>query len=649
MTALNNNAAPAKPNNTPDSARPPKIKERVKGFLKKHLFYVVLAIIVVANIIIPKVVSMADDSVRPAIAKQMVTESKEWAKVEKDGSALIADLNAGNVKAIGIGASAVLVTTRKDENYFVVDGRGAFAALTVEAAKESSTKNAFELVVLHALTVGAAAQPLGFFGVLEIIFSMLVPVLLIGLLIFSSSEKARNLFTGAAFKVEKFEQIKFNDVIGASEAKAAFNDIQMHLKEPETLTKLGGRAPCGVLLLGGPGVGKTMLAKALAGETGANFIAANGSDFSSKYFGAGIQKVKSLFKTAREHAPCIIFIDEIDGIGKRTNGGSGPTENESNRIINQVLVEMDGFEDNSGIIVIGATNLTSNLDEALLREGRFDRRITVKNPDVRDREAILRLYAEKVKVEGPVDFLQLSRLTVGLSPAALAHIVNQAAGLAARAKDTSVGMSHFLESIETSRMGARTGSERALTEVERRRIACHESGHALASVVLNNGNVEKATIMPRGDAHGVTLVTDSEDKTLHLESDLRARIKVLLAGRNAELTTHQEASTGASHDLQEASRIALDMVSRLGFGLERKLFSVGALSPQAAAVNLKESISDANSLLTMLDQECQALLREYRPALEQMTAELLEQETISGDRIREIVATAPKAVELLAA
>lgn len=565
-------------------------------------------------------------------AREMRQEPDQWTKAEKDGSDLLRDLRADRVAAVGIAASAVLVSTTQGERYFVVDGRGSFAALVVGEAKEAGRKP-FQLIVLPDTKIGTPAEDASLLVTVRDLVGVLLPVLLIGVLLYMMKDS----LWGGAKRVEKPGALKFEEVIGAGEAKLALRDIVDYLRDPRRFTALGARPPCGVLMLGGPGVGKTLLAKALAGECGAGFIAANGSEFTSKFFGVGVQKVRKLFETARKNAPCILFIDEIDGIAKRTSTGAGPAESESNRIINQLLVEMDGFAANEGVIVVGATNLADNLDEALLREGRFDRRVNVKLPDVRDRAAIFALYAGKLRIEGEIDYEQLARLTTGLSPATIAYIVNHAALVAARAGAASVRMRHMMEAIETARIGELNGAQRALTGRERRYIAVHEAGHALASVVLGYGKVEKVTILPRGGALGVTLVTQDEDRTLVLKSDMEKHIQMLLGGRNAELAVFDEASSGASQDLQQASQLALDMVGRYGFGEDGSLFSLGALPAQHSSRQVSASVRQATLLLDGLNEKCQQIMRTHRRALDELTEELLEQETVSGERVLELV------------
>ncbi len=567
-------------------------------------------------------------------AHEMRQTPEAWTMVEKDGSDLLRDLRTGQVGAVGLAPNALLVSTVAGERYFVVDGRGSFAALAVAQAREAGAP-AFQLVVLPDSTVGAPVADNRMLATVRDLAGIFLPLLLIAFVLYTM----RDSIGGGAKLVEAPAGVGFGDVIGAGEAKHALQDIVDYLKDPRRYRAIGARAPCGVLMLGGPGVGKTLLAKALAGECGARFIATNGSEFTSKFYGVGVQKVKKLFETARKNAPCILFIDELDGISKRTSAGAGPAESESNRIINQLLVEMDGFEANAGVIVVGATNLEEHIDEALLREGRFDRRVHVKLPDVRDRGAIFRLYTGKLRTEGAIDHEQLARLTTGLSPATIAHIVNHAALVAARADSRTVTMSHLMEAIETTRIGELNGAQRALGERERRYIAVHEAGHALVSAVLGYGKVEKVTILPRGGALGVTLVTQEEDQTLVLRSDMEKHIQMLLGGRNAELAVFDEASSGASQDLQQASKLALDMVGRYGFGQDGTLFSIGALPAQHASRQIAAAVRQANQLLEALNLQCQQLVRAHRRALDALTDELLAHETVSGERVLELVGT----------
>ena len=431
--------------------------------------------------------------------------------------------------------------------------------------------------------------------------------------------------------------VRFADVIGASEAKLALQDVTAYLRDPVAFAALGARPPKGVLLTGEPGTGKTQLAKALASECEATFIQVSGSDFSSMYFGVGIQKVKSLFRNARKHAPCIIFIDEIDGIGRRSET-SRSSDAEGNRIVNQFLTELDGFAADSGVLILGATNFPNSLDPALVREGRFDRSIAVGLPSLAEREQLFRLYAGKIKACAEVDHPQLARNSVGLTPAAIAYIVNHAALLAARSLRGEVLMQDFVDALETCRIGEQPVGASALSASERTRIAVHEAGHAIVAAALNCGRVEKVTILPRGQALGVTLVTPAEDKRLHLQSELRARIQMLLAGRVAEQLHFHEVSSGAGQDLHEASKIALSMVGALGMGPTGSLLSLQAVRDAHLESDPRAALQAADELLQQLEGECLKLLQRLKPALDRISARLLEEETVAGEEVLAAVA-----------
>ncbi|MGE5493255.1 MAG: AAA family ATPase [Actinomycetota bacterium] len=564
----------------------------------------------------------------PELLRLMAKQPSAWFETERQADTLLADLQGNNLLAVGItggsdaqepGAGYVLAVTKAGLAYHVADTwRGDLAKAVIDQAKTTS---------FPVASVGAVGKP-GFHLPAGLDASMLVQLLLFALFI----PLVRDMLP-QKFALAERPDTGFDSVIGAHEAKAALQDIVSFLKKPEDFTRLGARPTRGVLLSGPPGTGKTLLARALAGETGAAFIACTGADFSAKYYGAGIAKVKSLFRTARKQSSCIIFIDEIDGIGQRTDSREGPGASESNRIINQLLVEMDGFAKDARIIVIGATNLVDNIDPALRREGRFDRHVRVRIPDVKEREQLLAHYGKGVTTAHDVDYAQLARLTMGLSPAAIAAAVNQAALLAARQGRAGVAMQDFMDAVETKHMGEVSG--RALNQDERTRTATHEAGHALIATLLGTGKVEKVSVLPRGDALGVTLVSDDDAKLLRTQTELENRIQMLLAGRCAEELIYGQASTGAGHDLQQASKIAYDMVARYGLGQEGRLFSLAAL--ERHEVDSRHLVEEANATLKRLCDLCTANLVEQREALETLTAALLEQETVPGEYVESLL------------
>lgn len=569
------------------------------------------------------------------VASEMRHDASPWTKREKDASELLRDIHDRDVAAIGVSREAILVSTIHGEKYYVADHNGAFSnALLLGDLKPGATPP-WQLVWLPNADVSVGpARWAEVFDRLRDALSLLFPVLMLGGLFWFM----RREMGGGAQLLGESPTLRFEDVIGAGEAKAALADVRAWLTEPAQFTGMGVRAPCGVLMTGGPGVGKTRLAQALAGECGANFIAITGSYFSAKYYGVGIQKVKRLFELARKNAPTVIFIDEADGLGKRTDTGGGPVEAESNRIINQLLAEMDGFESNEGVIIVAATNHPDNLDEALRRPGRFDRTVQVRLPDVEDRAEILRFYASNLKTKAEdIDFNQLARLTTGLSPATLSMIVNQAGLVARKAGKQEIAAADFLEAIKIARIGDVNGAERALSDDERTRIAIHEAGHGLVAALLGTGVLEEVTILPRGGALGVALITKMQDKYLYRETEMRNEIQVLLGGRNAELLMFREASSGAAQDLQEASRISLDMVSKHGFNADGNLFSLAALPQQVAGLQLKAAIEHANGLLHELNDACFALLRANEPVLRAIADQLLESETVPGETVYRLI------------
>ncbi|WP_277184338.1 AAA family ATPase [Caballeronia sp. BR00000012568055] len=585
------------------------------------------------------------------IASQMRHDVTPWTHSEKDVSQLTRDIRDHNIAAIGVSRDAMLVSTVKDDKYYVVDHNGAFSNALLAGELKADGSAGYQLVWLPDAHIRTGlARWSNLFTILRDVFSLLLPLLMVGGLSWFMRREMR----GGAQLLAKAPVMRFDDVIGAGEAKAALADVQAWLTEPKQFTGMGVRAPCGILMTGGPGVGKTRLAQALAGECGANFIAITGSYFSAKYYGVGIQKVKHLFEMARKNAPTVIFIDEADGLGKRTDTGGGPVEAETNRIINQLLAEMDGFESNEGVIIVAATNHPENLDEALRRPGRFDRTIAVRLPDLDDRARILRFYAKNLKTKGDdIDFDQMARLTTGLSPATLAMIVNQAGLVARKSGKSEVAAAHFIEAIKIARIGDINGAERALSDDERTRIAIHEAGHGLVAALLGTGVLEEVTILPRGGALGVALITKMQDKHLYRETEMRNEIQVLLGGRNAELLMFKEASSGAAQDLQEASRIGLDMVSKYGFNSDGDLFSLASLPQQYAGLQLKGAIENTNELLRDLDDATFALLKANEPVLRAIADELLETETVPGETVYRLIrehAAAVNAVnEVLAA
>lgn len=595
----------------------PRLLQGRRGPVLSIFLLVAIAICVAVWQLRPTAPSTPATGAAVTMLHELQDSTDPWQANRLDLSVLMGDLRGATIASAAIGKDAVYISLHDGLRYWIPDQSGRVAQLLLDHYA-SSEGQLFPLTLFET-----DAEAPWYRLVLPYAPFILLLVSALGYLAFKSQ----------TFHIQrKGSGISFADVVGASEAKQALSDVTDYLRDPSAYAALGARPPKGVLLTGEPGTGKTQLAKALATESNASFIQVTGSDFSSMYFGVGIQKVKALFRTARRQAPCIIFIDEIDGIGKRAEQQRS-SDAESNRIINQFLAEMDGFDGASGVLVLGATNFPNSLDAALVREGRFDRSIAVGLPGLNDREALFRLYAAKIRVEDDLDFAQLARNTVGLTPAAIAYIANHAALLAARTAAIKVTMAHFVDAVETCRIGEQPSGVTPMSPSDRKRIAVHEAGHALVAAALKVGRVEKVTILPRGQALGVTLVTPVEDKRLHMESELRNRIQMLLAGRGAEQLYFHEVSSGAGQDLQEASKIALSMVGALGMGPNGSLLSLQAVRDAHIEFDSGESIRAADNLLKQLDRECMTLLQRLKPALDDITDRLLAEETVPGEEV----------------
>ncbi|MCQ2776699.1 MAG: ATP-dependent zinc metalloprotease FtsH [Bacilli bacterium] len=378
-----------------------------------------------------------------------------------------------------------------------------------------------------------------------------------------SNTKAIDFNRSRARRVNKCNT-KFSDVAGADEEKEEMKEIVSYLKDPKKFTKFGAKLPKGILLVGAPGCGKTLLAKAVAGEAGVPFFTISGSDFVEMFVGVGAGRVRDMFKTAKENAPCLVFIDEIDAVGRQRGAGLGGGNDEREQTLNQLLVEMDGFNDNSGIIVMAATNRDDVLDPALLRAGRFDRKITVNYPDRKGREEIFLVHARNKKVAPEVDFGQLAKRTVGFSGADIENIMNEAAILAVRRNKENIGIDEIDEAIDR-RIAGPAKASRSLTPHEKEVIAYHESGHAIIGLRHpNSDKVQKITIVPRGNTGGHVQMGPEEDRFLSTKNELIARITGYLGGRASEEIFFEDVSSGAHSDIEQATRIARLMVCELG-------------------------------------------------------------------------------------
>jgi cell division protease FtsH len=443
--------------------------------------------------------------------------------------------------------------------------------------------------------------------------------------------------------------ITFEDVAGAEEAKEELAEVVEFLKEPEKFIQLGARIPKGVLLVGHPGTGKTLLAKAVAGEAGVPFFSISGSEFVEMFVGVGASRVRDLFNQAKRHSPCIIFIDEIDAVGRQRGAGLGGSHDEREQTLNQILVEMDGFDTDTNVIVVAATNRPDILDPALLRPGRFDRRVVLDRPDVKGREAILKVHVRGKPLSSDVDLKTLAKVTPGFVGADIENMVNEAAILAARKNKKTIADHDFQEAIERIILGPERKS-RVINKAEQRITAYHEAGHAVVGYLLPNSDpVRKVTIIPRGMSGGSTLFVPEQDIGYITRSRMKDQIVMALAGRAAEEIVFNEITTGASSDLEHVTKTTRAMVTRFGmsdklgpmmFGQKEEMIFLGReISEQRdySEAVAEEIDVEVRSLVTWAYNEAKRLINENRDKLEAVASRLLEVETIDADEFLAIM------------
>jgi cell division protease FtsH len=450
-------------------------------------------------------------------------------------------------------------------------------------------------------------------------------------------------------------KITFADVAGIDEAKDDCEEIIAFLKDPKKFQRLGGRIPKGVLLMGSPGTGKTLLAKALAGEAGVPFFSISGSDFVEMFVGVGASRVRDLFEQGKKHAPCIIFIDEIDAVGRHRGAGLGGGHDEREQTLNQLLVEMDGFESNEGVIIIAATNRPDVLDPAILRPGRFDRRIVVPRPDIKGRVEILKVHTKKTPLSPDVDLEVIARGTPGFVGADLENLVNEAALLAARQDKESLAMNDFDMAKDKVLMGGERRSM-VISELERRTTAWHEAGHALVAKLLapNADPVHKVTIVPRGPALGVTQQLPEEDRHTYSKEYAEARIAVLMGGRVAEEIVFGQLTTGAGNDIKQATNLARKMVTEWGMSPELGplAYTEGDENPFLGRELSGHHATYGASTAKMIDDEirrivmenygkAKSLLTDQKDKLDRLAEALLDRETVDGSEIDAILEGKP--------
>ena len=492
---------------------------------------------------------------------------------------------------------------------------------------------------------------------LSVLLSWVLPIVIFVALGQYLSKKMMNSMGGpnammfgkssAKVYVKSSEGIKFSDVAGEDEAKDSLKEIVAYLHDPSRYREIGAAMPKGVLLVGPPGTGKTMLAKAVAGEAGVPFFSMSGSEFVEMFVGMGASKVRDLFKQAKEKAPCIVFIDEIDAIGQKRSSGNYGGNDEREQTLNQLLTEMDGFEENTGVIILAATNRPESLDPALTRPGRFDRRVPVELPDLKGREDILKVHAKKIKVAEDVDFGKIARMASGASGAELANIVNEAALRAVRDGRRFATQADLEESIETVIAGYQKKNA-ILTDQEKWTVAYHEVGHALvAALQSHSAPVQKITIIPRtSGALGYTMQVEEGNHYLMSQAELENKIATLTGGRAAEELVFQSASTGASNDIEQATKLARAMITRYGMSEDFDMVALetvqnqylgGDASLACSAETAAQIDRQVVDLVKRQHEKASRLLADHRAKLDEIARYLYEKETITGEEFMSIL------------
>ena len=472
-------------------------------------------------------------------------------------------------------------------------------------------------------------------------YASIIIVVVLGIFLFKSmSGNSKGFgFGKSKAKLVVSSKVRFKDVAGADEEKQELQEVVEFLKNPARFTELGARIPKGVLLVGPPGTGKTLLAKAVAGESKVPFFSISGSDFVELYVGVGASRVRDLFDNAKANSPCIVFIDEIDAVGRQRGAGMGGGNDEREQTLNQLLVEMDGFESNSGIIVLAATNRADVLDPALTRPGRFDRQIYVHLPDVKGREEIIKVHAKNKKLADDVDFQRIARLTSGLAGADIENVLNEAALLTARDGRYKITMVDIQEGLNKALMGPKKKS-RVITEEDKQITAIHEAGHAIIAQTLPNcDNVQEISIIPRGQAGGYTLTFDEEDRTHMTKKKLLDTITMMLGGRTAEEIMLNDITTGASNDIERATKTARKMVAEWGMSEKLGLISFGDGGEIFVGRDYQKQVPYSDELANKIDEEVKniidkahkqahEILSSRRDIIEKVRDILLEKETI---------------------
>ena len=567
---------------------------------------------------------------------------------------LISQINSAQVNSITVNGNSLNVVLKNNNTELVQKESGESLSSLLSNYKVDPAKTADINI--------SVAQASGWDYWLNNIIPFVLPFLLVGVFLYFMMRGLQNAnsramsfgqTTAKDFNPDEKNQVTFKDVAGAKEAKEELKEIVEFLRFPKKFHELGAKIPRGVLLLGAPGTGKTLLARSVAGEAKVPFFHMSGSEFVEMFVGVGASRVRSLFQKAKRSAPCILFIDEIDAVGRRRGSGLGGSHDEREQTLNQILVEMDGFEPTQNIIVIAATNRPDVLDPALLRPGRFDRRVMIDLPDLKDREAILLVHARKKPLAAEVDLKTVAERTAGFSGADLANILNEAAILAARENKKEIGSDDLFEAIEKVMIGPERKS-RVITDKEKKITAYHEAGHAVVAHFLPGADpVHKVSIIARGSAGGYTLKVPSEDRHMHAKSEFIDEIAVLLAGHLVEKAVFGEVTTGATSDLRRATALARSLITDYGMsdnlgprtygGKEEMIFLGREIHEQRnysekVAEKIDEGIASFISQATVIAEQ---IIKKQRTELEKVVAVLLEKETIEKEEFDQILGAKP--------
>jgi cell division protease FtsH len=588
-----------------------------------------------------------------AMAAIFSTFSNNSESVKVGIETMIQELNQDQIKSLSVSGDTVKIELKDGSRQTVRKESGESLSSLLSNFQISPDK-------LNQVAINVQ-EPSGWLYWLGELLPFILPLFFLGLFFFlmmrsaqGMNNKAMNFGQSNAkeFDLNNKNQVTFKDVAGVKEAKEELYEVVEFLKYPKKFQDLGARIPRGVLLLGGPGTGKTLLARAVAGEAKVPFFHMSGSEFVEMFVGVGASRVRSLFQKAKKHSPCIVFIDEIDAVGRRRGSGLGGSHDEREQTLNQILVEMDGFEATQNIIVIAATNRPDVLDPALLRPGRFDRQVVIDRPDLKDREEILKVHSQKKPLAKEVDLKRIAERTPGFSGADLANLLNEASILSARKNKKVVEMEELFSAIEKVMIGPERKS-RIISDKEKKITAYHEAGHALvAHFLVNSDPVQKVSIIARGQAGGYTLKVPVEDRYFHSRTDFIDEIAVLLAGHLVEKEIFGEVTTGATSDLRQATLVARSLITDYGmsdllgprtFGQKEELIFLGREIHEQRDYSEKIAEQIDIEILNFINQasvKAKEVLARHRDKLEKVAQALLTQETLEKEAFEALVGPA---------